>query len=105
MEHSKACEPFKLKPLADRLVIKRIEVDEKSPSGLLIPTEAKEKPVEGEVVAVGDGKLLDNGTVRRLNVGVGDRVLFGKYTGSEVKIDGKDYTIMREDDVLGVFRR
>jgi chaperonin GroES len=91
------------KPLHDRVVIKRLDVEEKTPCGLLVPTESKEKPVEGEVVAVGDGKPLDDGTTRKLKIEVGHRVLFGKYTGSEVKIGGQDFTVMREDEILGFF--
>ena len=92
-----------IRPLYDRIVVKRIESDaEKTLGGLYIPDSAKEKPQEGEVVAVGKGKRLEDGSVVTLDVQVGDRILFGKYSGSEIKIDGNDYLIMREDEVLGI---
>jgi chaperonin GroES len=92
-----------IRPLYDRIVVKRIETqDEKTASGLIIPDSAKEKPQEGEVVAVGKGKRLEDGKVVALDVQVGDRILFGKYSGSEIKIDGQEYLIMREDEVLGI---
>jgi chaperonin GroES len=92
-----------IRPLYDRLVVKRLETqDEKTASGLIIPDSAKEKPQEGEVVAVGKGKRLEDGKVVSLDVQVGDRILFGKYSGSEVKIDGNELLIMREDEVLGI---
>ncbi len=91
------------KPLFDRIVVKRTEAEEKTQTGLYVPTESKEKPIEGTVVAVGEGKPLDDGTFRKLRVEVGNRVLFNKYAGTEVKVEGHDYTVMREDDVLGVF--
>lgn len=92
-----------IRPLYDRIVVKRIESgDEKTAGGLIIPDTAKEKPQEGEVVAVGKGKRLEDGKVIGLDVQVGDRILFGKYSGSEIKIDGTEYLIMREDEVLGV---
>ena len=91
-----------IRPLHDRLVVKRLEEDQTSPGGILIPDAAKEKPVKGEVLAVGNGKPLDNGEVRPLAVKVGDNVLFGKYAGNEVKIDGVDYLVLREDDVIAV---
>ena len=91
-----------IRPLYDRLVVRRIEQKETIQSGIIIPDTAKEKPQEGEVVAVGNGKLLEDGTVVSLDVKEGDRILFGKYTGSEIKIDGEEYLILREDDVLGV---
>lgn len=93
---------MKLRPLQDRLIVKRVKEEEKTKGGLYIPDTAKEKPVEGTVVAVGNGKLLDDGTVRKLDVKEGDRILFGKYSGNEVKIDGEDLLILREDEVLGV---
>ena len=94
---------MKIRPLYDRIVIKRIEQgDEKTTGGIIIPDTAKEKPQEGEVVAVGKGKRLEDGKVVPLDVQVGDRILFGKYSGSEIKIDGLEYVIMREDEVLGV---
>ena len=92
-----------IRPLYDRIVVKRLETqDEKTASGLIIPDSAKEKPQEGEVVAVGKGKRLEDGKVVSLDVQVGDRILFGKYSGSEVKIDGQELLIMREDEVLGI---
>jgi chaperonin GroES len=92
----------KIRPLQDRVIIRRVKEEEKSKGGIIIPDTAKEKPAEGEVMAVGSGKILENGSVRQLDVTVGDRVLFGKYDGTEVKIDGEDRLIMREDDILGV---
>jgi chaperonin GroES len=92
-----------IRPLYDRIVVKRIEEqDEKTASGLIIPDSAKEKPQEGEVVAVGKGKRLEDGKVVSLDVQVGDRILFGKYSGSEIKLDGNEFLIMREDEVLGI---
>src|SRR3954447_14258664 len=91
-----------IRPLQDRVIIKRVKEEEKSKGGIIIPDSAKEKPVEGKVLAVGNGKVLENGTVRKLDVKAGDTVLFGKYSGTEVKIDGEDRLILREDDVLGV---
>ena len=91
-----------IRPLYDRIVVKRIEDGEKMQGGLYIPDSAKEKPQEGEVVAVGQGKRLENGKVAALDVKAGDRILFGKYSGSEIKLDGNEYLIMREDEVLGI---
>jgi chaperonin GroES len=91
-----------IRPLQDRLVIRRLKEEEKTKGGIFIPDTAKEKPAEGEVMAVGNGKVQDNGNVRALDVKVGDRVLFGKYDGNEVKIDGEDRLIIREGDVLGI---
>ena len=93
---------MKLRPLQDRLAVRRVKEEEKTKGGLFIPDTAKEKPFEAVVLAVGNGKVLENGTVRKLDVKPGDRVLFGKYSGSEVKIDGEDTLILREEDVLGV---
>ena len=94
---------MKIRPLYDRIVVKRIETEaEKTHGGLYIPDSAKEKPQEGEVVAVGKGKRLEDGKVVPLDVQPGDRILFGKYSGSEIKLDGDDYMIMREDEVLGI---
>jgi chaperonin GroES len=93
---------MKIRPLQDRIVVRRVKEDEKTKGGLFIPDSAKEKPVEAMVLAVGNGKILEDGTVRKLDVKAGDRVLFGKYTGSEVKIDGEDALILREDDILGI---
>jgi Co-chaperonin GroES (HSP10) len=93
---------MKLRPLYDRIVVRRIEETEQVRGGIIIPDTAKEKPQEGEVVAVGNGKRLENGTVIPLEVKVGDRVLFGKYSGNDIKIDGQEYLIIREDEVLGI---
>jgi chaperonin GroES len=92
----------KIRPLQDRIIVKRLKEEEKTKGGLYIPDSAKEKPVEGTVLAVGNGKILEDGTVRRLDVKEGDRVLFGKYSGTEVKLDGEEHLILREDDILGV---
>ena len=91
-----------IRPLYDRILVKRIEEQETIRNGIVIPDSAKEKPQEGEVIALGRGKRLDNGELVALDVQVGDRILFGKYSGSETKLDGTEYIIMREDDVLGV---
>jgi chaperonin GroES len=93
---------MKIRPLYDRIVIKRIEEQETLKGGIIIPDTAKEKPQEGEVVAVGKGKRLENGSLIPLDVKAGDRILFGKYTGNEITVDGEEFLIMREDDVLGV---
>ena len=92
----------KIRPLQDRLIVERIESDDKTSSGLFIPDSAKEKPQQGKVIAVGKGKVREDGTVVPLDVKRGDLILFGKYSGSEIKLDGNEYLIMREDDVLGV---
>ena len=91
-----------LKPLQDRLLVKRIEIGEQVKGGIIIPDTAKEKPMEGKVIAVGGGKVREDGTKISMDVKVGDRILFGKYAGTEVKIDDEEYLIMREDDVLGI---
>ncbi len=91
-----------IRPLYDRIIVRRLKAEEKTPGGIIIPDNAKEKPIEGEVLAVGNGKRLEDGTMQPLEVKVGDRVLFGKYSGVEVKIDGADRLILREDEVLGV---
>ena len=91
-----------IRPLYDRIVVKRIEEQETTHRGIIIPDSAKEKPQEGEVMAIGKGKRLDDGKVVALDVKAGDRILFGKYSGNEIKLDGIEYIIMREDDVLGV---
>ncbi len=91
-----------LKPLHDRVVIKRMEEEKVSAGGIVIPDSAAEKPIRGEVVAVGEGKPLDNGSVRALKVKAGDKVLFGKYAGTEVKVEGTEYLVVREDDILAV---
>jgi chaperonin GroES len=93
---------MKIRPLYDRIVVKRIEQKEQMQGGLYIPDSAKEKPQEGEVVAVGKGKRLENGSLVALDVQAGDRILFGKYSGSDIKMDGEEYLIMREDEVLGI---
>ena len=93
---------MKIRPLYDRIVVKRIEEQETVRGGIIIPDSAKEKPQEGEVVAVGQGKRLEDGKLVPLDVKVGDRILFGKYSGSDIKLDGEEYMIMREDEVLGV---
>src|SRR6266540_996777 len=93
---------MKIRPLYDRVVIRRIEEKEQMQGGLYIPDTAKEKPQEGEVVAVGKGKRLEDGKVVPLDLQVGDRILFGKYSGSDIKMDGEEYLIMREDEVLGI---
>ncbi len=90
------------KPLQDRVIVQRLEEEEKTSGGIIIPDSAKEKPQQGKIVATGPGKVLEGGTKVELTVKKGDLVLFGKYAGSEVKIDGEDYLIMREDDILGV---
>lgn len=93
---------MRIRPLQDRIVVKRLESESKTKGGLIIPDAAKEKPVEGKVVAVGNGKVLKDGKVRPLEVAVGDVVLFGKYSGTEIKIDGEEHVLLREDDVLAV---
>ncbi|WP_394825122.1 co-chaperone GroES [Pendulispora albinea] len=94
-----------IRPLQDRILIKRVKEEEKTKGGIIIPDTAKEKPIEGEVIAVGNGKVQEDGKVRPLDVKVGDIVLFGKYSGTEVKIDGEERVIIREDDVLGVITK
>jgi chaperonin GroES len=96
---------MKIRPLSDRLVVKRTQEEEKTKGGIIIPDTAKEKPLEGVVVAVGSGKSFKNGKVVPLDVKEGDKVLFGKYTGTEVKVDGQDLVLLREDDVLAVFTK
>ena len=93
---------MKVQPLHDRLIVKRVDSQEVSKGGIIIPDTAKEKPIEGLVVAVGPGKTLDNGSTKGLTVSEGDKVLFSKYAGTEIKIGGEDHTIMREDDILGI---
>ncbi|BAU56793.1 heat shock protein 60 family co-chaperone GroES [Halorhodospira halochloris] len=93
-----------IRPLHDRVVIQRLEEERTSPGGIVIPETAAEKPMKGKVIAVGNGKMLDNGERRPVEVSVGDQVLFGKYSGTEVKIDGEDYLVMREDDIMAVFQ-
>ena len=94
---------MKIRPLHDRVIVKRLEEDRTSPGGIVIPDSAAEKPVQGKVLAVGKGKILEDGTVRPLDVKVGDKILFGKYSGTEVKIDGDELVVMREEDVMAIF--
>jgi len=91
-----------IRPLHDRVLVRRVEEEKKTPGGIVIPDTAAEKPMQGEVVAVGNGKLQDNGEVRSLEVKAGDKVLFGKYSGTEVKVDNEDLLVMREDDIMGI---
>jgi chaperonin GroES len=91
-----------LRPLHDRVIVKRMEEQRTSPGGIVIPDTAAEKPIRGEILAVGNGKILDNGEVRALDLKVGDTVLFGKYSGTEVKVEGQDLLVMREDDIMAV---
>ncbi|MGO4378274.1 co-chaperone GroES [Pseudoduganella sp. RAF53_2] len=94
-----------LRPLHDRVIVKRLDQETKTASGLIIPDAAAEKPDQGEVLAVGNGKVADNGTVRALEVKVGDRILFGKYSGQAVKVDGQELLVMREEDILAVINK
>ncbi len=94
---------MKIRPLADRLVVKRTQEEEKTKGGIIIPDTAKEKPVEGTVLAVGSGSTLKNGKVVPLDIKAGDRVLFGKYAGTEVKLEGEEHIILREEDILAVY--
>jgi chaperonin GroES len=96
---------MKVRPLHDRILVRRVAEEEKTKGGIIIPDTAKEKPAEGEVIAAGGGKPNDKGSVRALEVKVGNRVLFGKYSGSEIKIDGVEHIILREDEVLGVIEK
>jgi len=96
---------MKIRPLQDRIIVRRVEEEEKTKGGIIIPDTAKEKPMEGKVIAVGKGKVLEDGKINPLDVRVGDRILFGKYAGTEVKIDGEEHLIMREDDILGVIEK
>lgn len=96
---------MKLRPLYDRVVIKRIQADERSAGGIIIPDTAAEKPSQGEVVAIGIGRLLDNGEIRPIDLKIGDRVLFGQYSGSTVKLDGQELLVMREDDIFAIIEK
>ncbi|MGH1537716.1 MAG: co-chaperone GroES [Gammaproteobacteria bacterium] len=96
---------MKLRPLHDRVVVKRMEEEKTSPGGIVIPDSATEKPIKGKVVAVGNGKITDSGDVRKLDVKKGDEVLFGKYSGTEVKVDGDELLVMREDDIMAVIEK
>ena len=98
-------EKLKIRPLHDRVIIKRLEDERTSPGGIVIPDSATEKPIKGKVVAVGKGKILENGEVRALDVKVGDNILFGKYSGTEVKVDGDELLVMREEDVMAVIEK
>ena len=95
---------MKIRPLQDRILVKRLEAEEKTASGIIIPDNAKEKPMEGEVIAVGNGKTLEDGKLLKPDVKVGDKVLFSKYAGTEVKLEGQEHLVLREDDLLGVIQ-
>jgi chaperonin GroES len=96
---------MKIRPLQDRVLVKRVEEEQKTKGGIIIPDTAKEKPIEGEVIAVGNGKVQEDGKVRPLDIKKGDRVLFGKYAGTEVKIENVEHLILREEDILGVIEK
>jgi len=96
---------MKIRPLQDRIIVKRLDEETKTKGGIIIPDTAKEKPIEGKVIAVGKGKVADDGNLIKMEVKVGDTVLFSKYGGNEVKIDGQEYLIMREDDILGIIEK
>jgi chaperonin GroES len=96
---------MKIRPLQDRVLVKRVAEEEKTKGGIIIPDTAKEKPIEGEVVAVGNGKVLEDGKVRPLDIKQGDRILFGKYSGTEIKVEGVEHLILREEEILGVIER
>jgi len=96
---------MKIRPLQDRVIVKRVEEEQKTKGGIIIPDTAKEKPIEGQVVAVGKGKIGEDGKLIKLDVKAGDRILFSKYAGTEIKIDGVEHLIMREDDILGVIEK
>jgi chaperonin GroES len=96
---------MKIRPLFDRVIVTRVAEEEKTKGGIIIPDTAKEKPLEGKVVAVGNGKLLEDGTVRKLELKAGDRVMFGKYAGTDVVINGEEHLILREEDILGVIEK
>ena len=98
-------EKLKIRPLHDRVIIQRLEAETKSAGGIVIPDSAAEKPIRGKVIAVGKGKILENGDIRPLDVKVGDHILFGKYSGTEVKVDGEEYLVMREEDVMAVLEK
>jgi chaperonin GroES len=96
---------MKIRPLQDRIVVRRVQEEEKTKGGIIIPDSAKEKPIEGEVIAVGNGKVLEGGKVQALDVKKGDRILFGKYAGTEIKLDGVEHLILREEEVLGIIEK
>ena len=98
-------EKLKIRPLHDRVIIQRLDAETKTPGGIVIPDSAAEKPIRGKVMAVGKGKILESGDIRPLDVKVGDHILFGKYSGTEVKVDGEDYLVMREEDVMAVLEK
>jgi chaperonin GroES len=93
---------MKIRPLHDRVIVKRMEEERTSPGGIVIPDTAAEKPIKGEIIAVGNGKLLDSGELRPLDLKPGDKVIFGKYSGTEVKVEGQEYLVMKEDDIMAV---
>jgi len=93
---------MKMRPLHDRVIVKRMEEERTSPGGIVIPDTAAEKPIKGEIVAAGNGKILENGDIRKLDVKVGNQVLFGKYAGTEVKVEGEELLVMKEDDIMAV---
>jgi chaperonin GroES len=95
----------KIRPLHDRVVVRRLEEERKSPGGIVIPDSAKEKPVQGEVIAAGNGKVMEDGKIRPLDVKVGDKILFGKYSGTEVRIGNEELLVMREEDIMGVVEK
>jgi chaperonin GroES len=103
--HSKGEPSVKIRPLHDRVIVRRLEEERKSPGGIVIPDTAKEKPIQGEIVAVGHGKILEDGKLRPLDVKVGDKILFGKYSGTEVRIDNEELLVMREEDIMGVVEK
>jgi chaperonin GroES len=105
MEFASMAEKLKIRPLHDRVIIQRLEAETKSAGGIVIPDTAAEKPIRGKVMAVGKGKILESGDVRPLDVKVGDHILFGKYSGTEVKVDGDEYLVMREEDVMAVLEK
>jgi len=96
---------MRIRPLYDRVLVTRTKEEERTKGGIIIPDTAKEKPVEGKVVGVGNGRVLEDGSIRKLDIAVGDTVIFGKYSGTEVKIDGQEHLILREDDILGVVQK
>ena len=96
---------MKIRPLQDRIIVKRVEMEEKTKGGIIIPDSAKEKPLEGQVIAVGNGKVLEDGKVRPLDVKAGDRVLFKNYAGTDIKIEGEEHLMLREEDILGVIEK
>jgi len=102
---SKGEPAVKIRPLHDRVIVRRLEEERKSPGGIVIPDSAKEKPIQGEVIAVGHGKILEDGKVRPLDVKVGDKILFGKYSGTEVKVGNEELLVMREEDIMGVVEK